>query len=451
MIVVGGGLAGLATARKLVKAGLSVQVLEAEPRAGGRIRTVRDGFLAGQYLELGARHVVSDPLMVELCAQLGVERVDSWRDPRSKTARRVGLVRAGVRRSVQPSELPDEDALLSPAERALSFPERLTHYFPETRGRTPQQLGWDSGLRELDGVSAAEYLRRQGASAGIISLIEGALVPGDSIEQSSALSIMRDAASFRRELGLPRAGGRIAGGTDRLTDALARELGERVQLNAAVRRITQRAADVEVEFELAGQRRALRAERVVCALPYSALSAIELAPQPAEAKQASIAHARMASVTRVWLQCDRRAWLEEGESGRVETDTLLGTIREETDMPGVPGVLGAYLSGPGARRWREVPRQDRAARARAELSLAMPSAAQLQGTCGVFCWDDVATAGGGYSWFAPGELTAAGSAYAAPEGRVHFAGDHVSSRPGFMHGALESVERVVAEVLGAKQ
>ena len=36
-----------------------------------------------------------------------------------------------------------------------------------------------------------------------------------------------------------------------------------------------------------------------------------------------------------------------------------------------------------------------------------------------------------------------------PEGRVHFAGEHTSLWIAWMNGALESAERVVAEILAA--
>jgi len=68
-------------------------------------------------------------------------------------------------------------------------------------------------------------------------------------------------------------------------------------------------------------------------------------------------------------------------------------------------------------------------------------------TCRAFqCRDTDPIAGGAYSGFGVGDLTRAGSRHVSPEGRVHCAGDHVSSRLGFMHGALESAARVVREI-----
>jgi monoamine oxidase len=63
------------------------------------------------------------------------------------------------------------------------------------------------------------------------------------------------------------------------------------------------------------------------------------------------------------------------------------------------------------------------------------------------CWDDDPFARGAHAWFAPGEMLSLGPALASAEGRVHFAGDHTSHRPGWMHGALASAKRAVAEVL----
>jgi len=55
------------------------------------------------------------------------------------------------------------------------------------------------------------------------------------------------------------------------------------------------------------------------------------------------------------------------------------------------------------------------------------------------------------AWFKTGQLADWGPALAGPEGRIHFAGDHTSHRPGFMHGAVASAKRVVAEIEEAQR
>ena len=57
MLVLGAGLAGLAAAYELNRAGFGVTVLEARGRAGGRVRTYRDPFADGLYAEMGAEYV----------------------------------------------------------------------------------------------------------------------------------------------------------------------------------------------------------------------------------------------------------------------------------------------------------------------------------------------------------------------------------------------------------
>jgi len=51
-----------------------------------------------------------------------------------------------------------------------------------------------------------------------------------------------------------------------------------------------------------------------------------------------------------------------------------------------------------------------------------------------------------YTWFKPGQMTAWLPHIARAEGRIHFAGEHASTQPGWMEGALESADRVVAEI-----
>src|SRR6185503_7423099 len=54
---------------------------------------------------------------------------------------------------------------------------------------------------------------------------------------------------------------------------------------------------------------------------------------------------------------------------------------------------------------------------------------------------------GAFAVFRPGQMTSMAPTIASPEGRIHFAGEHTSTWPGWMEGALQSGERAAHEVM----
>src|SRR5262245_44569029 len=73
VLVLGAGLAGLAAAYELKKAGHAVTVLESLSRAGVRVLTYRDPFADGLYAEMGAEYVdAADEFDHRYCKEFGL-------------------------------------------------------------------------------------------------------------------------------------------------------------------------------------------------------------------------------------------------------------------------------------------------------------------------------------------------------------------------------------------
>jgi monoamine oxidase len=449
IVVVGAGLSGLAIAHELTKRGHDVLVLEATAIPGGRIRTIR-GFRDGLYVEAGAKHVMGDPDLTALIKEAGVAPTGFPRDQLARVR-----LRRGERLVLAPGEPEPEMRELSAEERALGDEGRTRRYLGIVDGLDPRAMQWSGEIAALDRLTAADWLRGMGASPGYIA--SKFLPLGDGLESMSALSFARDMAVIRDEIRAAKAaategrsrgpGGRIAGGTDNLPRALAGRLGARVVYGTEVQRIERRDdGAVLVVRDRTGQHR-IDAARVVLTMPFPVLRRIEVAPAWSEAKGRAIAALGMTSVTRVWLESDRRFWRERGEAGRVETDTDLHTVQDETEgFPGEGGVLGLYLSGATARAWGALDREAALRRGVDEVERIHPGLRDHFVGGERIVWDQEPFARGAYAWFAPGQLTQHAAAAAAPEGVIHFAGCGTSYRPGFMHGAVASAKRVLAEI-----
>jgi len=441
VVVIGGGLAGLATALELVDRGIRVTVVEAQERVGGRILTLRDPFHEGLYVEAGATHVVGDPALLALAERVGVEVTRAKRPRGLAEVQHIGGKRRVLGDSVEAA------TRLSAEEIALGWEGRMRKYFAAAVGQDPRLPSFPSPeLAKLDHTSIADHLRAQGASEGFIAGVGEGFCPGGDATTASALSILRDIASLFVERGL-EGGGRFAGGSDRLPRAIAERLGQRVLTGARVRAVSQDDWSARVELSQKGKREVLEADFVVCAVPSPVLGDVRFSPALSAAKLRAIRELPLASVTRVFVECGRRFWIEQGESGRASTDLEIGTIRHETELlPGPPGILGAYLTAARAERFGRLAPAARIERALADIDRVFPGMRDGFTGGASHAWHEDEFARGAYAWYRPAQLTGAAVAMAEPEGRVHFAGDHTSYRPGFMHGALASARRVVGEI-----
>jgi len=306
VLVLGGGLSGLAVAHGAAKRGASVEVLEAMPRAGGVIGSVlRDGAL----YETGPNSVLdTTPLVNEHLDALGIraERTDA-----SPVAATRYIVRAGRLLPLPTSP----NALLTSHAFSLGAKWRLW--------REPFVAPLPSTVEE----SIAAFVRRRlgieildyavdpfvsGVYAGDPERISmpAAFPQIHAIEQkhgSVIKGMFREARERRRSGNTQRSRGSFSfrGGMQTLTDALARNAG-RITTRARAQDI-QRGVDGEWKVRALrdGETVERRAKVLIVALPaYEAgRLMLELAPPAAQAL-AAIDYAPVASVATLYRRAD---------------------------------------------------------------------------------------------------------------------------------------------------
>lgn len=452
VIVAGAGLAGLAAAWELVQLGHDVTVLEAQLRPGGRVWTLREPFSDGLYAEAGAisfgdnyRHVL------RYAKAFGIPVVSP--KPAPRPLKMVEHLR-GRRLEVQAGREIAWPLDLGPEEKGLALGALFQRYL----GSVGKELGdpadpaWPlERFAQLDGMTLAEYLKGRGASEGAVHLLSVNTPFGYGWSEVSALHrLVSDLALFQ-------AGGLTAtrfleGGSDRLPEAFARALRERIRYGAAVRSIRQEPGKVVVAVRQGGQERTLEADRLVCAVPVPALRRIVVEPGLSAAKRQAVERLEYLPVTRVFVQTRRRYWAERGYTGLSGTDLPIQLVAEHPFLRAedqTRGILECHIKGPEAERVGAMEPDAQVAFAVENLEKLHPGIRdQVEGGVAV-SWHEDPWAGGGYAWWKPGQLTQWLPGLARPEGRIHFAGEHTSVLARTLEGALESGNRAAREIAEA--
>ena len=111
--------------------------------------------------------------------------------------------------------------------------------------------------------------------------------------------------------------------------------------------------------------------------------------------------------------------------------------------------MEAFVTGAAARELGRISAEACVGRVRAQMAQVIPGIGGRVERAAVYAWDADPWARGDYAWFRLGQVRALLPHLATPEGRVHFAGDHTSTRPGWMQGALDSGLRAAREVVAA--
>jgi monoamine oxidase len=453
VVVVGAGLAGLAAAWELTALGHAVTVLEARARPGGRVHTLREPFADGLYAEAGAIGFADSYRHLE--RYLKVFNLPTAPPPASPLA--VVHHLRGQRLLVAPGTAGTAPAWpygLTAEEVKLGKDGMFNKYFaPVEKIGDPAAPGWRlAPWLDLDRLTLAEFLRRQGASSEAVALLGATAWFGYGWGEVSALHrLLSDLALFylgQRAQVLP-------GGSDRLPRAFAAALGGRIRYQAEVIRVVHEAGAVRAVFRQQGAEQSLAADRLVCAVPCPALRRIRFGPELPESRRRIAEELAYNPVTRVYLQVKRRFWLDAGVTGSAFTDLPIQLVSEHpfarpadqaAGAAARRGILECHVKGSEAARLAGMDEAAQLALAVANLERVHPGFGRFYETGATVSWGSDPWAGGGYAWWRPGQLSEWSPELARPVGRVHFAGEHTSLLARTMEGALESGNRAAREV-----
>ncbi len=460
VVVLGAGIAGLVAAYELESRGHRVVVVEGSERIGGRVYTHRFGNAdTGPYAELGAMRIPADHrLTLRYVEKLGLKSAlrpfhtllsddhnclpAGGRFVRVKDA--AGPLVADLRRQVPTDSYRGTTLLfgawLTAAVQAIG-PASLRDAFRSDLAQllrradridlAPYMHGARADRVDLGGAFRDHPELLSGSSPRLYGFIDGLL-----LETGSGLKCLR-------------------GGMGRIADRLA----ERIRGPVLTRRevVSLHVAEEAVGLVLRQGRRTTlhRCPVVLCTLPFSVLRRMTLTGLDAD-KHEVINGIEYGAATKVALHCREAFWMREGihGGGSATGGRTRQTYYPEPEGPnGEAVLLGSYAIADDADLLGQFPAEARHAALIDELAPLHPELKEpgtVLGGAGIAWashrWSMGCTAlrwrwGGDTAHRAEERRRAA-----RPQGRLFFAGEHCSSTPAWINGAIESALGAVRAV-----
>jgi monoamine oxidase len=448
VVILGGGLAGMTVAYELGKMGYDCRVLEARARPGGRCFTVRRGTVSeedgppqtaafddGLYLNAGPMRIpYHHQTTLGYCRELQVPTEVFVPDCESAYLYQTRGPLAGRRVRLREARADFDGYIAELLSKALSQAQLDQPLTAEDRDRV---LAY---LRQLGALGPGGQYRgsfrrgrdEQGRPTAPLPLddlfggIPSFYVQTDFLSQPTMLQ--------------------VTGGMDRLPAALAARLGNRIVYRAAVREIRQNERGVWVIYaDAKGQTHRVDADYCVSTIPLPVLRGIE--KDLSLAVQSAIAASVYDSAGRIGLQFRRRFWEHDDQiyGGRSWTDQEIGQILYPSHGFGSSkGVLVGYFLDFKRTMVERAPAErqrlalEQGARIHPQYTTEFETAFSVS-------WPRVPWNRGSWRSESPAALEAL-APLRQPDGRVHFAGDYMTSLSSFMQGAFDSAREVATTI-----
>lgn len=439
IVVIGAGISGLVTSRMLVRAGVDVTVLEAADRVGGR--TYAEALGRGTF-DLGGQWIgPQQKRMVALAEELNLATFPTY-----DTGRKVLDVDGRI--STYAGAIPS----LSPVRLAILQATiwRIDRLAARVHARDP----WNSPrAANADSRTLASWMRATIPSATVRAVMTAAVrvIFGAEPEELSLLFALwyigqaggiltlveiRDAAQETR----------FVNSAHSVSSTISSELGDRVVLSTPVTQIRHGEDSVEVSSGVT----TWAVDRVIVTAPSHMTARIHFVPGLPADRDALMQRIPMGGTIKFHALYDRAFWRDAGLSGEmVCTSGPVSVVFDNTSHDGRQPALTGFCVGAAARQLTGLPEERLRRIFEDVLARGFGEQARSYTEMRVKDWcADPWARGCPTGIMPPGVMSMFGPALRRPVGRIHWAGTETATEwTGYMEGAVQSAERVVAEVL----
>jgi monoamine oxidase len=449
IVVVGGGLAGLACAHRLKQAGHRAIVHEASDRLGGRVWTIRDVFADGQIAEHGGELIDSGHVFLRgLISQLGLELDNLIAGEKAGT---------GDVFYFNGSRYPVKRAVEDFAAVYPTLKQQLAEIGYPTLHNRHKPLGV-----QLDHISIADWIGRyvpggHRSDLGRLLAVAYNTEFGADVSDQTSLNLLYllgySGGGRLRLFGASNEKFGVRGGNDLVVQRLAAELDGQLRMSSELVEIKRQGdGSYRLTFDGDGGTSVVKARQVVLALPFAVMRASvdysEAGFDPV--KRMAIEQQGMGTNSKLNVQFSERGWRTADANGSTYADTgYQSTWEASRAQAGRAGILVDFTGGTIGRDFGGASAGERAHRFLDQIEPVFPSVpSSFNGRAVLDYWTGRPFTRGSYAYYRVGQMTAFAGVEGKPSGNCHFCGEHTSyTFQGYMEGAVRSGERAATEVI----